>query len=377
MVRAILDGRKTQTRRIIKESFIYSLTDDRIYGIHTENNTLKGCQNEKNGTQINSNITKQRLYGWLRWTDIFSYEIQRFWEKGVRGLVSVKRVRCGKGIQDDYFLPQQQKDFKICSSPNLHGLSWDATEKIYASETFRWKPTKQQTRKFEVGNTARELDGQNSSRERQQRRKTSDGEIERFRMRTFEVGNQGWIVQPKTCSSCSWNDSSWNISYCTFQINSIFWVRETWWDLGFWDKGEWFGRTASHKTGPKYASDFEPEGEIAKHKQSHLMCKWRKRPSIFMPKWFARIFLEITNIRVERVQDISKEDCRQEGIGERSVNVGTHYNPQSIYPAFPEKPGGFPSIKEAFEVLWDSLNAKRGYGWDKNPWVWEIEFRKT
>lgn len=47
-----------------------------------------------------------------------------------------------------------------------------------------------------------------------------------------------------------------------------------------------------------------------------------------------------------------------------------------MYPAFPEKDGGFPTAREAFEVLWDSINKKRGYGWDANPWVWVIEFRR-
>lgn len=139
------------------------------------------------------------------------------------------------------------------------------------------------------------------------------------------------------------------------KIGDRLWVRETWWDLGFWDKGEWFGRTASHKIGPKYASDFEPEGEIAKHKRNHLMCKWRKRPSIFMPKWFARIFLEITNIRVERVQDISLEDCKAEGISNDPTE----------------------DWRELFMELWDSLNAKRGYSWQTNPWVWVITFKRN
>jgi len=42
-----------------------------------------------------------------------------------------------------------------------------------------------------------------------------------------------------------------------------------------------------------------------------------------------------------------------------------------------ERGGGFSTAREAFEVLWDSLNAKRGYGWDVNPWVWVIEFKRV
>jgi len=75
---------------------------------------------------------------------------------------------------------------------------------------------------------------------------------------------------------------------------------------------------------------------------------------IFMPRWASRITLDITSVRVERVQEISEEDARAEGVE-------------------PDKETG--SYKDSFMVLWDRLNARRGFGWDKNPWVWVIEFR--
>ena len=90
------------------------------------------------------------------------------------------------------------------------------------------------------------------------------------------------------------------------------------------------------------------------------LWKARKKPfsktsGRFMYKSLARIFLEITNIRVERVQDINLADIKAEGL--------------SIDKKFQE-------TKDAWIKLWDSINAKRGYGWDKNSWCWVIEFKK-
>ena len=116
-----------------------------------------------------------------------------------------------------------------------------------------------------------------------------------------------------------------------------------------------------------YMADCEPE------QIEDYVCK----PSIHMPRWASRIMLEIVSVRVERVQDISEKDAKAEGITGYSDNLGSrHSNPTMIYPAFPEKDGGFLRAQDAFECLWDSINAKRGYSWESNPWVWVIEFKR-
>jgi hypothetical protein len=79
------------------------------------------------------------------------------------------------------------------------------------------------------------------------------------------------------------------------------------------------------------------------------------KPSIFMPRWASRITLEITSVRVERLQEISEGDARCEGVDD-------------------EVRDGF--ARAAFVKLWQSINAKRGYGWQSNPWVWVITFKK-
>ena len=81
--------------------------------------------------------------------------------------------------------------------------------------------------------------------------------------------------------------------------------------------------------------------------------KWR--PSIHMPRWASRITLEVKAVCVERVQEITVDAAHAEGIEGDSWN---------------------PAWQLSFRKLWDSINAKRGYGWDANPWVWVVEFSR-
>lgn len=90
--------------------------------------------------------------------------------------------------------------------------------------------------------------------------------------------------------------------------------------------------------------------------QANYDLKWR--PSIHMPRHACRITLEVTNVRVQRIQDISEEDARAEGV----------YPQDAIINA---------SCRWLFRRLWDSINAKRGYGWDANPWVWAVTFERV
>jgi len=70
---------------------------------------------------------------------------------------------------------------------------------------------------------------------------------------------------------------------------------------------------------------------------------------IFMPRSLARLFLEVVSVRAEQLHAITEEDARAEGVG---------------------------SVAE-YVLLWNKLNAKRGYSWESNPWIWRVEFRST
>jgi hypothetical protein len=89
------------------------------------------------------------------------------------------------------------------------------------------------------------------------------------------------------------------------------------------------------------------------------------KPSIHMPRQFSRIMLEITAVRVEQLQTITEDDARAEGCEGHRASDGYDIDPtRDVDPV------------EEYRELWDSLNAKRGYGWDVNPWVWVLSFQR-
>lgn len=121
------------------------------------------------------------------------------------------------------------------------------------------------------------------------------------------------------------------------------WGRETW---GLWD--------TSPSDGPHGAQVFHKANDELRYELRNQL--WR--PSIHMPRWASRITLEVISVRVERVQDISDSDIEREGVSVENLECTYH------------------GRRVLFKQLWDSINAKRGFGWDVNPWVWVVEFKK-
>ncbi len=120
---------------------------------------------------------------------------------------------------------------------------------------------------------------------------------------------------------------------------------------------------------PVYRADGESQGGGWTNADGERISPpWH--PSIHMPRWASRITLEVTGVRVERVQDISEADARAEGV----VPLTRPYRP-AMAPAYYVKP---------FHDLWDSINGNRKdpktgkrlpYAWADNPWVWVPEVR--
>src|SRR3990170_3764324 len=102
----------------------------------------------------------------------------------------------------------------------------------------------------------------------------------------------------------------------------------------------------------------------------------RVRASMHMPRWASRLTLRLTNVRVERVRDISDPDAISEGIYssiDRTTNIGGHWTGIRASDGFEEVlTPGVPRCDYA--DLWDSINAKRGYSFESNPWVWVLVF---
>lgn len=139
-----------------------------------------------------------------------------------------------------------------------------------------------------------------------------------------------------------------NIIKCPYgKVGDSLWVRETW-------------------TINSNVRDGDSTAYYYRASCGRNNIKWR--PSIFMPREASRITLEITDVRVERLQDISEKDALAEGVLDYEVK------PQTV--RLPEhKAWRLPQVE--FQKLWDSINKKRDYGWNSNPWVWVIEFRQV
>ncbi|RMV70327.1 hypothetical protein [Pseudomonas coronafaciens] len=153
------------------------------------------------------------------------------------------------------------------------------------------------------------------------------------------------------------------------QPGERLWVRETWIPCPDAGHGSWSNHTCGYSTWvntgkkicnipaalrkPKhciYRIDVDPD---------YRQFKWK--PSIHMPRWACRIFLEITDVRVERLHDITPEQAIAEGV----LNCRDQLDPDGI---------GY-SEEELFSILWVSLHGHKN--WRANPWVWVVEFQKV
>ncbi len=164
------------------------------------------------------------------------------------------------------------------------------------------------------------------------------------------------------------DDGTWVSIKCPYgQVGDLLRVKETWaicsFSANFAETSQLqiayrAGRTVAnpHPDGMTHSLEWRTvDYETWQKYACQKYYSWQ--PSLFMPKAFARIWRPITAVRAERLQEITNEDAKAEGVTPMSCCL----------------PGAYHYITP-FKELWDSLNAKRGYGWDFNPWVWPITF---
>jgi hypothetical protein len=155
------------------------------------------------------------------------------------------------------------------------------------------------------------------------------------------------------------------------QPGDTLWVRER---ALYWCGG------AGGTSQVAYADDSELESLLADQREmavhhavrdaqglERVAGNWKWRPSIHMPRWASRLMLRVEDVRVQRLQGISEEDALAEGVtwpsGEQERNIRKWGDPQTA--------------RMRFADLWDSINAKRGYSWESNCWVWAITFSRV
>ena len=153
------------------------------------------------------------------------------------------------------------------------------------------------------------------------------------------------------------------------QPGDRLWVRETWCPLdrdGWWHSSEpsdayYEIGGVPRRNGVAYLADSSRSGkEDEESRRCRLDFGYKWRPSIHMPRRASRISLEVTAVRVERLQDITPSDAVEEGV----------FSDPDAYTTEPSMP--YPIA--TFKKIWDSINAKRGYPWESNPWVWVLAF---
>jgi hypothetical protein len=140
--------------------------------------------------------------------------------------------------------------------------------------------------------------------------------------------------------------------FCPYgQPGDRLWVRETW---GYSAKLP----ASSHSSSDSITWVTRPGWRG--YKADNPDGNWCWKPSIHMPRWASRLTLRIRSVRVERVQDISEADAMAEGVNMEAV---FEYEGQAGETA-----------RRRFRALWDSINGRRGFPWESNPFVWIIEF---
>lgn len=151
--------------------------------------------------------------------------------------------------------------------------------------------------------------------------------------------------------------------YCPYgQPGDRLWVRESGWERP--ERTPKMMREGAD-TWPRFA--YAADGWNEQDRADFKAWGFKPRPSIHMPRWASRINLEITGVRVEKLQDISEADAIAEGIDAALCEQFTTKAPGRHFLK--------PAALHAYAGLWEAINGAGS--WDENPWVWAVEFKRV
>lgn len=180
---------------------------------------------------------------------------------------------------------------------------------------------------------------------------------------------KGWVPLDNAWDWVALQDfyPKWHCPYG--KHGDLLWVREAHYRYGRWVKN---GATKTGKQKWRFTPDsgfpnirYQDNPPAKVEKISYRGTGWYKRSSLFMPKDIARIWLEVTGVRVERLQEISEKDAKAEGVEQnRDGSWHDYISPDRLWQD---------AAKPSFQSLWMNINGEGS--WEANPWVWVIEFK--
>jgi hypothetical protein len=158
-----------------------------------------------------------------------------------------------------------------------------------------------------------------------------------------------------------------NIDACTpYEVGDRLYVREAWRCEARLDKRA-PRDIATNYPGIKYIATAEPDD---------FGIEGKFRQAMHMPRWASRITLIVTEVRVQRLQEINEADAIAEGIEkDHAVGMTNVWGWRDYLRGHEIAKRHYADPRDSFHSLWDSLNSDRGYSWEANPWVAAYTFR--
>ncbi len=178
-----------------------------------------------------------------------------------------------------------------------------------------------------------------------------------------------WTFRNPRTGGC-WNDVSHArmLELCPYGvIGDRLWVRETWqaWERVSHEYDEWEPLDRERRAGATWAEwldEHRPPDSIEYRATSESQGPWT--PAIHMPRWASRILLEVTGVRVERLQAITEADAKAEGVRPFPLDLEGDCWTDGTY-------------RTAYNYLWNEINGWNPNSWVANPWVWVVEFKRV